>query len=268
MLSGLLYFNKHSFYLRLLLSTVFWGLSQVGWAISNIESDRVAEPEDGWSGKVDISFSGKSGNSESENYKLGGRAYYQQKKQSVLGLLSGEYGRSFKVKNTDNDFAHLRYIYRESERFKYEFYLQQQSDAFKQLESRRLIGGGVRWQLFGEGNISVNLGLGGYYTFERYRRPGAADAFGSRSDYARWSSYIVFKQQLNANSYITNITYIQPRISQLSDRYGYNNFALTTKVSTRVSMSATLRSEYDSNPFGDVKTTDHNYNVSLAYEFD
>lgn len=237
------------------------------WAISNIESDRVAEPEDGWSGKVDVSFSGKSGNSENQNYKLGGRVYYQHSKQSVLGLLSREYGRSFQVKNTDNDFVHLRYIYRKNERFKYEFYLQQQSDAFKQLDSRRLIGGGVRWQLFGKGSTSINLGLGGYYTFERYRNANNTE-LAAHSDYARWSSYIVLKHQLNANSYITNITYAQPRISRLSDRYGYNDFALTSKVSTRVSLSATLRSEYDSHPFGDVKTTDHSYNVSLAYEFD
>jgi putative salt-induced outer membrane protein YdiY len=240
-------------------------ISSSVFAISNIESDRVAPPAEGVSGQVELAIDGKSGNSRKQSQKYSGRILYKRQDHSAFVLARHEYGKSFDQKNADSDFLHLRYLYQQNRSLTLETYAQYQRDEFKRLISRKLLGAGLRWEWLNSTSSSAATGLGLYYTEEKHDQ--ALSPVILVDDYARASSYLVLKHQINSNSYVSNISYYQPRFSQPSDFYLLNSVSLTSGITNRLSIRANLQTEHDSIPPEGIKKTDNSYTVSFAYEF-
>ncbi len=250
------------------LSTVVISCSLVcaplAHAITNIESKRKSADQQGLYSELQLSISGKSGNSDKQTSSATGRLDYRREQHQVLAIVSSEYGESKDVKDTDNNFAHLRYIHHESPRFAWEGFLQYQDDAFKLLDSRTLVGAGARFDLSPDDeSFQLRVGVGGYYTEEVYQLENTE----VREDYARGNAYVSYSQRLTPSASISNTLYWQPRLSQPSDSYLYNNLAVKVDINQRLALQVTLESQYDSDPVADLEHADHSYFTSLVFSF-
>lgn len=242
-------------------------LSGSSYAITNMEFLNNQGREQGLHGNIEVSLSGKSGNSNKQTNSFSGQLSFKKHKHQLLTSASAEFGESNGVKDTDNYFVHQRYIHHSSNKIAHEGFVQFQNDAFKLLDSRALVGGGIRFKLSDPHNsndLLLNVGLGAYYTKEVFN---AEDGSHPSEKYARANSYINFAKPLSDNTTISNTLYWQPRLSNFSDVYLYNNFALTVKINKALALKVTVETNYDSDPFGDLETTDHNYFTSLSYSF-
>jgi len=151
-----------------------------------------------------------------------------------------------------------------SARFAWESFVQYQDDSFNRLDSRTLLGGGARFNLSpGDQRYQLTVGVGAYYTQEVYQLDGTE----LRDDYARANSYVSYSKQLTDSTWVSNTLYWQPRISRPSDRYVYNNFAVTVKINSALALKVTLETQYDSDPVANLDHTDHSYYTSLVYSF-
>jgi len=236
------------------------------FAITNIESQRSAEAEQGLHGSVEVAISGKSGNSDTRNTATAGRIDWRRAEHQLMAIVSTEYEETNQQKSADNNFAHLRYIHHNTAHFAWESYLQYSDDAFKQLDSRALMGAGIRYSFAPEDNhrYDLILGIGAYYTEEVYNLElgGQLD-----EDYARASGYVTYSLQLSETAALLNTLYLQPRISQLSDVYIYNNFSLELTITGALALQVSLETQYDSEPVEDTKSLDHTYKTALVYKF-
>jgi putative salt-induced outer membrane protein YdiY len=233
-------------------------------AITNIESERVQPANTGWSGQIDLSADGDSGNTNKKSVELAAKVVYVQNQYTTLLILESEYGESSKIKDTNNNFVHLRTLQNLSTRLATEQYLQYQDDEFKLLNSRQLAGGGVRYLMTPDTkNISLHLGAGAYYTEERWNLEPEELV----EDYARGSFYSSYKHQLTDTIFIIDTLYLQPRLSQPSDLYIYNQFSIKIDIYKALSLKFSLESSHDTDPVSDLKKTDQSYSTALVYNF-
>ena len=254
-----------SHYCRMFLAAILSTLmSTYSLAITNIEDERINPQVDGWSGQVNFSIDGKSGNSKKENIYVGAKAIHRKDSHTTLIIAESEYGESFDKKDANSHFVHLRFIQAHSERIANEQYLQFQDDEFKLLDGRVLAGGGIRYLLTPKlPDLKLHLGVGAYYTKEKW-----AEVDGQiEEDYARASFYLSYKQQITDNIFLLNTLYAQPRLSQASDLYVFNEFSIKVQVYQALAFRISLKSSHDSDPVGGLEETDHSYHSSLVYDF-
>ena len=250
---------------RTLLSCILGCLiSTNGFAITNIEDERINPEVDGWSGQVNFSIDGKSGNSKKQNINVGAKAIHRKDGHTTLIIAESEYGESFDKKDANSNFVHLRFIQAHSTRIASEQYLQFQDDEFKLLDGRALVGGGIRYLLTPKlPDLKLHIGAGAYYTKEKW-----AEVDGQiEEDYARASFYLSYKQQVTDNIFLLNTLYAQPRLSQASDLYVFNEFSIKVQVYQALAFRLSLKSSHDSDPVGGLEKTDHSYHSSLVYDF-
>lgn len=233
-------------------------------AITNTEYLHKQGIENGINGNIELSLSGKSGNSDVQTNNLSGQLSYRHGQHQFLTSGSSEYGKSNDVTDTDNSFIHQRYIYHRSQAFAVESFIQYQDDAFQLLDSRTLIGGGIRLNLAPNSAYLFNVGLGAYYTKEVYNLD---DGIIEKERYSRGNSYINFAKQLTDSTEFTNTLYWQPRLTNFSDSYAYNHLALSVKINHELALKVTLETRYDSKPVNNLEHVDHTYLTSLSYSF-
>ena len=234
------------------------------YAITNIESQRKRGETEGLKGEIEFTLSGKSGNNDKQLIEASARADYRQQQHQMLGIINHEREKNNGVENSDNSFVHLRYIHHNTPAFAWESYIQYQQDSFKSLDSRSLVGGGARFNTSPEDeSYLLILGVGAYYTEEVYDLQMGKQ----HDDYVRASTYASYVKPLGANATLSNTLYWQPRLSQPSDCYVYNNLALELKINASLSLRITVESQYDSDPVEDNENADHNYKTSLLYRF-
>lgn len=240
------------------------GLSAPAIAITNIESRRAPSTDDGVGGQFRLTAAGKTGNTD--KHSLSGQLRLDRHQGATHWFLIGssEYGESNGQKNTQNNFAHLRRIATLSDDWAWEIFAQYQDDAFRLLDARSLVGTGLRRHLIPDtGEQRLAIGAGAYYTREVYDLTSRR----LQEDYARGNAYLSLQLPLNAQSTLSNITYLQPRLDHLEDFYAYNDLSLQVNVAGSVSLRVALESRYDSHPVADVETTDHSYTTALVIDF-
>jgi len=233
-------------------------------AINNIESQRFKAIPQGLSGEAQGAFSGRSGNGNQQSTLVRLRMDYREDIHQWLLIGKREYGQNHDDINIDNSFLHLRYIHHLDKRYAWESYTQYEEDFFRQLESRSLLGGGMRFNILPKPDeMALILGAGAYYTKERYDYgPYSAD-----SDHARFSTYVSFRHIISDTTSIANTLYYQPRMSRPSDYYAYNLFTLAVKINKTLQLQINVESNFDSEPILDLEHYDHNYYTSVDYLF-
>lgn len=234
-------------------------------AIVSMENLHTRKPKEGFSGNVELSLSNTSGNTEKEEYSLGSRIQWHQGEMTDYLLLSGNYGKSAGVKNTDNSFAHLRHIQQFRPTTAWEAYLQAERDEFARLIYRGLAGGGLRFTLYEQENLgAAYLGLGGYYSEERIDET-YADA-GTETLW-RGSSYLLLKYQATPNTVLASTTYYQPSVEGADDYRLLEQAALKVKLTDILSLIVSADYRFDSAPPIGVEKRDVTYKTTFSLEF-
>lgn len=234
-------------------------------AIVNMEELHTGEPQEGFSGRVELSLESRHGNSEKEEYTLGSRLQHHRDAVTRYLLLSGSYGESNGVKYAEKAFLHARHMHELGPVMTAEGYLQAEYDKFARLELRTLFGGGLRLTLLPRAKRGeAYLGLGAYYSEERIDETYID---GGTEVLWRANSYLVLKYQASDNTTLVSTTYYQPAFKGAEDYRLLEQAAMKVKMSDRLSLVVALDYRRDNRPPLGVKEEDLHFTTSLSLEF-
>ena len=241
-------------------------------AISNIESQRPGPPPEGWSGNIEFSASGKSGDVDEDRYAAGGRLGFRAGNNTVFGVLQAAETRSEGVKTADESFAHLRGIHQYSDWFAGEAFVQFQENEFASLLSRYLAGGGGRFKLFSEqDSYSVYMGLGVFHEWEHTD----LGTFTDRQKTWRLNNYWSYQHQLNEQVNWYGTLYLQPDIDNFDDYRTLLDTGFVVRLTGSLRMRVSYNLRHDSAPprnllavpVIDREKTNSQYITAFMYEF-
>lgn len=252
---------------RCLLTALFLGWAAAAHAIVNIESLRAVEPAQGYSGSLDISVNGQSGNTDKFGANAGGRLQWHGGAVTNFAILRYAYAQTSGVEDTNKLLFHARHIRQLSEVTAYEAFIQASRDKFTRLSFRGLIGGGARFTLFKKPEVKVlHLGLGAFYSRETLESAAGVTDSGSLN-YWRINTYVNYLHHLNDQVSLLTTTYYQPAAGNPGDFRLLEEATLSVKMNSHLSLNVSLDVAHDSKPPQKVKQTDTIYSTGIEYRF-
>ena len=236
-------------------------------AIVNIENMRVGPAEAGLSGNLDLSISGKRGNTHKDEYGLDGRIQNNSNQVTDFVVISYDYGEASNVTNTNKTFIHARHVVKYQPRWGWEAFVQAEENQFARLSFRGLIGAGLRFTLTEiPQQLGLYLGAGAFWSRETLDTvPGLTD--NGSENFSRANFYLVYKHKLNQQLSLVSTTYYQPRMSDINDFRALEQAGLAVKMTDNLSIKLSLDIAHDSRPPQSIDKTDISYNTSLSYRF-
>lgn len=181
----------------------------------NIESKRMQTDSIRFVLRGDFSFSYDNYNGD-YIYRVGSSLSSQVKSKDLkkIYFLLGNYNliRSESQDFQNTWFLHLRYNQKLSNLFRFEAFIQSQSNELLAINSRNLVGAGLRFKLVSK--ELVKLYLGNAYMYEEEK----SDAFNTKEYNHRNSTYLSISATIaQSNVTITNTVYFQPLYKDFSD---------------------------------------------------
>lgn len=181
----------------------------------NIESKRMQTDSIRFVLRSDFSFSYDNYNGD-YIYRIGSSLSSQVKSKDLkkIYFLLGNYNliRSETQDYQNTWFLHLRYNQKLSNLFRFEAFVQSQNNELLAINSRNLVGAGLRFKLVSK--KLVKLYLGNAYMYEEEK----SDAFNTKEYNHRNSSYLSISATIaESNVNITNTIYFQPLYKDFSD---------------------------------------------------
>jgi hypothetical protein len=252
-------------HLRRTLFACTFLFSASSFAITNIESERLNNTEEGTTGTMSLSMDGKVGSSD--KIALGSalkliRAY---RRDELIAILSRDYAEIDDEVNTDESFVHLRYLTKNTPNWGHEVFVQHEEDQFNVITRRTLIGAGMRYTLTPkpDQHQANHIGFGLFHEEEFYQDSSAQP----NDKNTRLNLYWAYKNQLSDNSIYTSTFYFQPNIEELGDEKGLWQNALTISVTSTISLSLTWDVKHDTQAPDGEDNTETTYKNVLIYNF-
>ncbi len=243
------------------------------YAIVNIENMRVdsADRTQGSDSKLSVDVSGNNGNTQKVNVGVGARFQWYDTEGTRFAVLNYAYGESADVKDTDKTFFHFRNIWYIDQEFAFEAFTQFESNEFTRLNSRALLGAGVRWQVLHKSDVVVYTGIGFFRSREKLDT-GELDSGELATDAGviynnRLNTYIVYKHSITQHSRLVNTLYYQPDIDETSDYRLLEQFGLQMDITENLSFKLSIDVSHDSEAPQSIKQTDTSYNSGFEYSF-
>lgn len=212
----------------------------------------------GWSGTMALTYSGASGNTDTQNAELGGRLRYGAGPWTHTFGFGVEYSEDDGTRTERQIYTVYEAAYALNESF-YVFGMgRAQHDDFAALEKDAFVGFGPGWRILNSDTTAWRLQFG----------PGARytkDQLGNSETELAGIGSSRFFHAFNETVYLTNdtdILYSDEGGTTVSNDLGVN-YRMTDLLSTRVS----LRTDYNSEVSEGVKHTDNRLGLSLIMGF-
>ena len=232
--------------------------------IVNIESQRFEDPPEGWSGHLDASLSGESGNQTTFQSTASARLDHLDRERQWILLAARKYGRSGREADVDESLLHLRRVAPRGERWAVEAFGQAERNPFRRLEYRALAGSGVRLGAYTPtGDQRIHVGLGAFAEREREETEEGPQ----RSDTLRGNFYWNHRMRTDTGVDLSQTLYAQPALDDPEDYRLLNQFSATSPLSRRLDLQFALTIRYDNRPPPQVRRTDTSYSLSLRWRF-
>lgn len=223
-------------------SRIFLGFALFASAIParaqvNVEPLRHQISEDGAGARLRVSLTSLAGNTQ--GVVFGGAALVggRWSKNLVFAELSGDYAAFNGTVSVAKWFVHVRHNYELGRVVAWEEFGQMESDRFRRVQLRELIGTGPRFTIL-EGDL-LRLHLGSSYMFEHTEfDSGQAGARGEGFAH-RFNNYVSIALQPDPRVLLTSVLYAQPRFDQFSD------FRLLSVSGVGFQVTKVLRSRID-----------------------
>lgn len=234
-------------------------------AIVAIKPREVGE-NPGVTGSLTGSFETKRGNTDKDNYNAAVKLQYDNNiSYLVWGMVRGEYGQASGTRDTNNFFAHVRYIYNiYGDSFALEALAQAEGDEFKKIKNRSLLGGGARWRVsetdYEWGGVFV--GLGAFYEYVGY-----SDNVDPLERNARFNSYLAYTVGFSDDNRFTAVGYYQPRVAKMDDYMLSASAGLEVNVYRQIFIGFHISYEHDSEPATGVKKDDFSQETLFRIKF-
>ena len=235
------------------------------FAITNIESERLNNTNEGTTGSISLSMDGKIGSSDKVAFGSAVKLIQAYRRDELIAILSRDYAEVDDAVNTDESFIHLRYLTKHNGQWGHEVFAQHEEDKFNVLNKRSLLGAGLRYTLKAapEQQQANHIGFGVFHEEEFYQDSANQD----NEKNVRLNIYWAYKNQLSDNSIYTSTFYFQPMIDQLGDEKGLWQNALTINVTSTISLSLTWDVQHDTNAPDGADDTETSYKNVLIYNF-
>ncbi len=233
-------------------------------AITNIESTRLNNTEEGTSGNISLSLDGRIGSSDKVALGTSAKLIRAYNHDEWIALINRDYAEVDSEVNTDESLIHLRYLTKHTPNWGHEVFIQYQEDKFSFLAKRSLLGAGVRYTLSSAEPLQQanNIGAGLFYEEERYINTSTKN-----ENNVRLNLYWAYKNKVNDNILYTSTLYFQPETGQLSDQKGLWQNALIINVTSTINLSLNWDVEHDTNTPDGAQDNETSYNSVLIYNF-
>lgn len=239
-------------------------LASVSHGITNIESTRLNNTEEGTTGNISLSLDGRIGSSDKLALGTAAQLIRAYRRDEWIAIISRDYAEVDREVNTDESLVHLRYLTKHSRNWGHEVFVQYQEDRFSFLARRTLLGGGLRYTLSSAAPLQQanHMGLGVFHEEEDYVETPSEDETN-----IRLNLYWAYKNKLNEHVLYSSTLYFQPELGRLSDQKGLWQNALTINVTSTISLSLKWDMEHDTQTPDGANDTQTSYNSVLIYHF-
>lgn len=231
----------------------------------NVESLRGQLKEASFGARVAGSLGSYAGNTQGVILGSAGLLGARWDRHTGFLAASGDYVRLNHVVSVAKWFGHIRHNYRLMKALWWEEFAQLESDRFRRVTSRRLLGTGLRVQLFDSEAFEVFYGVG--YLNEHSDLASRQAGNASEGTAHRFGNYAAVTLRAHRRIVFTAVSYFQPRFDAPSDlkilMVTQAAFAIAGRLHSR--MDATLR--YDSVGPADVYRADLELKNSLELVF-
>jgi len=235
------------------------------FAVVDVATVDFEESSEGFSGSLYGSVEQKRGSTDKDELEMGGRLQYDTKE--TVTWIQGEIEKdsSRGEKTDDNSFVHLRHIQQlYTPDWAVEFYVQEKTDTFKNIDSRVVYGAGGRYRFFNSEDLG-KLFVGVSLLDERIDYT-EEDIDPNEHNY-RLGTYLSYKNNIDNNLEFSSIAYYQPEIDNGSD-YRFSSLTeLTIHLTKVIDLSYLIQFDYDSDPAVGIPTTDTRQRLSFIYRF-
>ncbi len=237
------------------------------YAIVNVEQAIIGQPAEGMHATLDLLINGASGNTEKSSTRIDSLNLWQHEEHTEFLQLQYAYGKSRGQIDTDSAFAHLRHRTAITSNWGAEAFAQIGRNPFARLTRRTLLGGGARWIMFEENNVTAGyLGLGAFHEKETLTdKLGTTDQ--THVSLWRYNSYLILKQQINEQVRVYNTTYYQPAFGDTSDYRILEQASMLVKLDDNLDLKISLDISFDSKPPQTVRKRDMVYSTGLEFSF-
>lgn len=229
-------------------------------AYETLEPDTITTPEQGGRGNISAAIDGRSGNTDRENYTVGGRLDYRARDTDMFVLTEVSRAKAFNQEIEDSSWAHAHYRDEFQHGLAAEAFLDGRKDDFQLLDSRLQLGFGARFTLAYEADVqAVYAGVGALHEWE--------EQLNVDEHYWRLNSYVVYKRQLNEQVRGMVNFYYQPSFDDGSDFLVTGETALLVKLATHLDLKVGVRWMHDGDAPMGIDEDDTRYMTALNLHF-
>lgn len=219
------------------------------------------EDHPGWSGGFDGLYSGSGGNTERILLSAGGRAQWRGDRDRWRLQVSGGYEESGQKVTARNAVAHLRHNRDLAPSWSSIAFLQVQANPFQRLESRWLLGGGLRRDLAEDEHGRLGLGVTPMLEIERL------DGEDGHVTRGRLSVFLHAARDLSATTRVDAAVFWQPLFDDLAVSRTVGNVTLSVEVNGHIDLKVGAAVEDNARPAPGVERTDWSTFVGLGLDF-
>jgi hypothetical protein len=240
-------------------------LSPTAWGQVNVEPLREQIEESGFGARVRASVTTLAGNTRGVVFGGGGLLGFRSSRHLAYFDVAGDYTSMNSVVSVAKWFAHARHNYELARLLAWEVFGQLESDRFRRVQLRELLGTGPRFTLLDEEAFRLFYGTSYMYEHTRF---DSAEA-GSRGEGVshRWNNYVSVSYRPDERILLSSVIYAQPRFDRFSNYHVLNvssaGFTITERLQSRV--DCTIR--YESVHPPDVKGADLELKSALELVF-
>lgn len=225
----------------------------------NAERMRRALENDGVQVAINANVAFASGNTDYVQLGLGGRADWQRAQDLVFVVGEFDFSEAGEDVFVDQGYVHARYNHDYGPVIVYEVFGQLERNSQQLLDTRALVGTGVRLRLVDDERYGLALGTTPMFEYEQLTEAaGEPDA-----SIARWSNYASVRAALNENAAVTAVGYAQPRFGNMGDIRFLGQATLDVGVTRWLRLRTRARVRHDTRPPIGVERTD----ISLSNGF-
>ncbi len=229
----------------------------------NVEPLRTQLAEQGLAGRVAASIASYAGNTQ--GVVIGASTLFGVRSARHIGYLSGSaaYARLDGEISIANWFAHLRHNYALSSRLAWEEFAQLESDRFRRVTLRELLGTGPRLRIIGSETVELHYGTA--YMLEHTSISNGE--VGEGGTFHRFSNYVSASLRLDPRIVISHVSYFQPRFDAPGDHRVLSLLNADLKVTRRIHSRLDAKLRYESRPAPDVKSADFELTSAIEVQF-
>ncbi|MDY7095482.1 MAG: DUF481 domain-containing protein [Acidobacteriota bacterium] len=171
-------------------------------------------------------------------------------------------------RSVNDGFAHLRWVRKTRPDFGVETFVQYQFNEFLRLDTRYLVGAGLRFGLLIQKQREIFAGTGYMYEYEKLDSEEVRSGEELESRNHRWTNYLSFKMgSADQRLSLVSTTYFQIKIDEVEDFRILEEAEFQVKLTERARLGLSLSVLHDNQPPLGVEETDLRLLNRIRYTF-